>query len=102
MKHIRQTSEIVKQVLMEQPDTRNSDDLLYIRVCARCNNIAVNLPFHRVLLNRKEMNLPPYESVRRSRQKLQAKYPELAGTGDVEAQRILNEETMKEYARAST
>lgn len=99
MKNIRQTSEVVKQVLTDQPETRNSDDLLYVAVCAKFNGLAVNLPFHRVMLNRKELNIPPFESVRRSRQKIQAEYPELAGQENISAYRRQNEAAVRKYAK---
>ena len=52
-----------------------------------------------VMSNRKVFGLPAFESVRRTRQKLQAAHPELAGDSNVEAQRMLNEGVFKEYAR---
>lgn len=101
MKNIKQTQEVVREVLEEYPETRNSDDLLYVKVCARINAVAVNLPFHRVFLNRKELSIPPFESVRRARQKLQAQRPDLAGCDEVETHRTMLEETYRDYARAS-
>ena len=49
---------------------------------------------------RKELGLPCYESVRRTRQKLQAAYPELCGSDEVEAQRVINEGIVHDYARS--
>ena len=99
MNNIGQTSAIVKQVLEEVPATRNSDDLLYIKVCSRINPNALRSPFSEVLCKRKELNLPPFESVRRSRQKLQADFPELAAVDSVEYQRVVNESIVRNYAR---
>lgn len=99
MKNIKQTSEIVKQVLQEVPETRNSDDELYFQVCKKINPEAMLKPFYMVVLHRKEHALPPFESVRRTRQKLQAAFPELAANENVEAQRIVNEGIVKGYAR---
>ena len=99
MKNILQTSVIVKQVLEAVPDTRNSDDLLYIAVCGRINKEALTKPFCQVMAMRNELGLPPFESVRRTRQKIQEKHPELAGCTEVEAHRVLNEEIVREYAR---
>ena len=87
MKRIKGTSKIVEQVLIEVPATRNSDDLLYLKVCERINPMVLAIGFEEVLRNRNKYGLPPFESVRRTRQKLSSQYPELCGTDAVEAQR---------------
>lgn len=99
MKNIMRTSDIVKQVLEEAPETRNSDDLLYVEVCKRISRVATVMPFNEVMGHRKEYGLPPFESVRRTRQKIQQHYPELAGCAEVEAQRVVNEDIVRNYAR---
>ena len=98
-KELKTTSEIVKTILEQNPQSRNSDDFLYIKVCEKVNDISINLPFKQVMANRKLYGLPPFESVRRCRQKIQATHPELSGDSNVEAQRMLNEETFRDYAR---
>lgn len=47
----------------------------------------------------KSLNLPPFESVRRARQKIQRAHPELRSTPEVEEQKILNEEIVRDYAK---
>ena len=96
---LKNTSDIVKVILQRYPDTRNSDDLLYLYVCEYINGRNTDLPFWKVLKERKEFGYPPFESVRRSRQKLQATYPELASSKVVEAQREQNEKIYREFAR---
>lgn len=98
---LKNTTNIVKDILTRCPDTRSSDDLLYIKVCERINAICINMPFKDVMLKRKSFELPAFESVRRSRQKIQALHPELAADADVEAQRILNEQTFRKFARGN-
>lgn len=98
---LKNTTDIVKHLLINEPATRNSDDLLYLKVCESINIVAVNVPFKEMLLKRREWGIPPFESVRRSRQKIQEKYPELSGNTSVEGHRKLNEEVFKEYARSS-
>ena len=100
MKDIKRTSDIVKEILEDVPEARNSDMLLYYRVCEKLNDVSLGMPFGIVLVNLKEFNLPPFESVRRTRQKLQASYPELCGSDEVEAYRVINEERVKDYARS--
>ena len=102
MKRIRRTNDIVKDILETVPEARNSDMLLYYRVCERLNHNSIGLPFGIVIVNLKELNLPPFESVRRTRQKLQASYPELRASDEVDAWRKVNEEYVKDYARGVT
>lgn len=98
---LKTTTDLVKDILANIPETRNSDDFLYYKVCERINPILINLPFWKVILNRKKYNFPAFESVRRTRQKLQAEYPEFSGNDDVEGHRKVNEEVFREYAKAN-
>lgn len=100
-KELKSTTKLVKEILEKHPDTRSSDDMLYFRACESINALYMNLPFWKVMLNRKEFNFPAFESVRRTRQKLQAEFPELAADPNVEAQRMVNEEVFREYARGN-
>lgn len=98
MDNIKKTSELVKKILETVPETRNSDMLLYYRVCETLNNEALSAPFGMVILELKKRKLPGFETVRRSRQKIQREFPELAGCSAVEAHRTLNEEKFRDYA----
>jgi hypothetical protein len=98
-KEILTTQNIVKEILETNKAARNSDMALYIKVCERINPLILSKPFWVVLLSLKEYNLPSIETVGRARRKLQEMFPELAGDADVSAQRMLNEEAFKEYAR---
>lgn len=100
MKNIRTTSDIVKEVLENCPDARNSDDLLYINVCRKISPMICTQPLQTVFLMRKELGIPCYESVRRSGQKIRAAHPELCGADEVEAQRVVNEQIVRDYARS--
>ncbi|MBQ8279518.1 MAG: hypothetical protein IJZ23_07035 [Roseburia sp.] len=96
---LKTTTALVKKVLEEYPQARNSDDFLYFRVCAEINIRCISLPFSTVVLDRKKYGYPSTETVRRCRQKLQATFPELAGDSNVEGQRMLNEKVFREYAK---
>ena len=96
---LKTTTELVKDILEHDEKARNSDDYLYYMVCREKNSGCVYLPFWMVILNRKQYNIPAFESVRRSRQKIQAENPELAGVEEVEAQRTVNETVFRDYAR---
>ena len=103
-KELQTTSRIVKEILEEYPEARNSDNVLYVKVCAEIGKekgIDINkMSMPHFLLHLKEYKMPPFETCRRSRQKIQAEYPHLAANADVEAQRILNEESFRSYARS--
>lgn len=101
-KELNTTTELVKDILEHDPAARSSDDYLYYMVCRKIDGNSVNLPFWKVMLNRKEYNFPAFESVRRVRQKMQAKNPELSGDSTVEAYREMNEEVFREYARGKS
>ena len=100
MKNIKRVSDIVKDILENVPKTRNSDDELYFEVCKKINPEAMAKPFYMVVLQRKAHSLPPFESVRRTRQKLQASFPELCGSDEVAAWRKVNEDVVRDYARS--
>lgn len=98
MKNIRQTSGIVRAVLEQHPETRNSDNLLYIKVIESIDSDLIYKPMQDVLLHAKAYGIPPFESVRRTRQKLQADFPELRAKKEIEAEREINEHIVKGYA----
>ena len=97
---LKNTKELVKSVLEQVPETRNSDMLLYFVICDKKNATALELPFGSVITNLDKHNLPPFESVRRSRQKVQAECPWLAASPEVELFRAENEEAYRDFARS--
>jgi hypothetical protein len=96
------TTNIVKKLLEVNPQTRNSDSYLYLKVLGvieEANNINVNhVPVKKFLTHMAEWGFPPFESVRRARQKLQNKHPELSADPEVQAFRDENEKAVWEYA----
>jgi len=98
-KELQTTTEFVREVLENDPNARNSDDYLILAVCKKINPICVGMPFETVILNRKSLGLPVLETIRRTGQKIREHHPELAGTSEVEAQRMMNEADFKRYAR---
>lgn len=98
-KEIKSTHNIVKSILEAHKPSRNSDMVLYTKVVERINPVALDMPFFTVLVNIKNLGLPAFETVRRTRQKIQEACPELAADYDVEGHRILNEDIFLEYAR---
>jgi hypothetical protein len=51
------------------------------------------------LLNKKRLGFPPFETVRRSRQKLQRKFPELRANKEVAEQRADNETAYRQFVK---
>lgn len=79
----------VHSILQENMKAQNDDMKLYLLVCNRCyqryeKQDVGTLPFAVIMNCYKELHLPHFESVRRSRAKLQVAYPELAPSPDVQ------------------
>ena len=101
---LKTTTDLVKGILKRCPEARNSDNILYYYVCGligKENGIDIErMSMPTFFLNLKRYGFPAFESVRRTRQKIQAEYPELSGNDRVEGQRKLNEEAFRDYARS--
>lgn len=95
---------IVKAILTDIPQTRNSDSLLYLKVLQKIAGVnGINLDKISVpvfLLKLGDSPFPCFESVRRSRQKLQREFTELSGNKEVQAHRQANEDAFREFARS--
>lgn len=103
-KKLYQTSKLVQDILEQDKRARNSDSFLYLKVLGivgRMKGIDINsMSIPTFLLNMNEYGFPSFETVRRSRQKIQANNPELAACDDVEAQRVINERVYRDYAKS--
>ena len=103
---IKKISDLVHQLLVEEPVCRNSDNILYWRVLqtlgSRKGIDIENMSVPTLLFRMKDYGLPTIESVGRARRKIQEQNPDLCADGDVEAHRMLLEEEYREYARSYT
>lgn len=105
MKNTYTLAQVVKTIMEEDQRARNSDSFLYLRVLevyAKANECPISLYSMSVvhfLMHMKEYGFPPFESVRRNRQLIAAKYPELAASEDIDAWRAVKEEEMIDYVR---
>ena len=99
MNKLKSIKALVKSILEAKKDTRNSDMLLYLEIAKIKNPQVLNQTFGGVLLWLDKYNLPPFESVRRARQKVQAECPWLASCEEVQNYRAENEATFREFAR---
>lgn len=81
MYKLKTVENMVLNVLISNPDARYDDMRLYYYVCRDCiskTHSNTHLSFEEVMTNYKELGCPGFESVRRTRQKIQAILPELA------------------------
>lgn len=103
MCNILRTSELVKDILEKDKQSRNSDSFLYLKVLSvigERKGIDINsMSITTFLLHLHEYGFPAFETVRRTRQKLQATYPELAACERVEGFRAGLENEFREFAR---
>lgn len=90
---------MIKDILITEPKTRNSDALLYIKVCMQLNPEARKMTFEDVILNTNELGLPTLATVGRYRRKIQQYHKELSAKAYIEACRKVKEEEFKEYSK---
>lgn len=76
---MKDLSDIVKKVLTKYPDARDDDFKVIGHVVKALNPEAMNLTFGQALWNHNKLDLPSFETIRRTRQKIQHDHPELRG-----------------------
>lgn len=103
MLDLKNTTALVKSILEQDKQCRSSDSFLYLKVLTTVGKQKgidiekMSIPYF--LLNLHGAGMPPFESVRRARQKIQAAYPELAACDKVNSFRMENEAEYRAYAR---
>lgn len=103
MTDLKTTTALVKAILEQDKQSRNSDSFLYLKVLeiiGKKKGIDIHqmsIPFF--LINMSGTAFPPFESVRRARQKIQEHHPELGACEAVANARLMNEDGYCEYAR---
>jgi hypothetical protein len=103
MTDLKTTTALVKAILEQDKQSRNSDSILYYRVLSIIGKRKgvdideMSLPYF--LLNMSGTEFPPFESVRRTRQKIQEHHPELGACKEVAEARAYNEMVYHDYAR---
>lgn len=103
MNELKTTASLVKHILEEDQQARNSDSFLYFRVLEH-HGKQKGLDIHSMsipnfLLNMTFWGFPPFETVRRARQALQAQRPELAPNAKVAQWRGQLKEEYRDFAR---
>lgn len=95
---------VVKDILEKDEVARNSDGHLFVQVLrqiARGEGIDIDsMSFAGVINNLTALGFPQYETVSRTRRKLQEKYPEFKASGDVKEYRLAAEEEFVEYSKS--
>lgn len=99
MHDLYKVADIVKDILQENEQARNSDKLLYFEVCKRLNAWVLDERLGDFLLTFSDYNLPQFESVGRARRKIQAQFPELRPIKDVEVGRYERSIDYEKFAR---
>ena len=102
MTELKNTTKLVKSILEENKRARNSDSFLYFKVVQReaaQKGIDLrDLSVASFLLGMNVFGFTKFETVRRTRQKVQATFPELASAERVAAMRMENEEEYRAFA----
>lgn len=103
LNELKTVSKIVKAILEDSKRARENDSFLYYKVLEHIATqkgytlgcMSVPLFFTKM----KEYGFPAFETVRRTRQKIQHDFPELRATETVEQFRAENEQDFRKYAR---
>ena len=104
MNELQTTTKLVKAILEEDLQARNSDSFLYLKVLEHISEkegfalYHMTVPFF--LENMKAYGFPGFETVRRTRQKVQQHHPELAASKKVAGMRMINETEFRQYSRS--
>ena len=93
----KKINKLVVQILEQYPATRNSDSLLYLEVIERIGKGNSKKPIDEILLGLEELGLPCFETVRRTRQKIQAERIDLQATERVQDYRAEREIEFREF-----
>ena len=97
MKNLKTIENKVKMILKKNEDARNDDMVLYLALCNLCLKDAGAIPLAEIMTQHKSLGLPSFESVSRTRRKLQARHPELAGSRPVQKLRATGEKAFIKF-----
>ena len=98
---LKKIKDIVAGLLKENEVLRGNDDLLYLATCAKVyskNDDLIDLSIGTFFKIRKELGLPSFESVRRTRQKAQEENPALKPKIEIQKARKENEKKFYKFA----
>lgn len=99
---IESVAETVRDILELYPKTRDDDNILYYKVLkihGDINGIDINImSVASFLFHMKEYGFPPFETVRRARQKIQHDHPDLASSKYIQKIRKQEEDVYYNYS----
>ena len=95
LSHRRKIYDLVKEILTDYPETRDSDKKLIWNVWDELDFI--DQSEYNCIHYEDFMNAPSTESIRRCRQKIQEKNPELRGSKKVQEYRKIKQETKSTF-----
>jgi len=98
MRDIHRVQNMVEYFLRTDKACRWNDSLLYAKICTEIEPNVSLLPFSIVLENRAAYGLPPFETVRRARQKAQADNEDLKPGKGIQEMRKEAEKEFRAYA----
>lgn len=101
MSKLRTIESIVRPILEENAEARNDDMVLFLLVCNDCAHHAQGagmITLEDVMRNYRSFQIPCFESVRRTRQKIQSEQPELGCSPKVRRVRSRGERAYRNYA----
>lgn len=99
MKDLKTVEKKVRAILEKNEDARNDDMVLFLSLCNVYLKDAGALPLAEIMTQYKYLGLPSFESVSRTRRKVQARHPELVGSRPIQKLRETGEKAYRKYAK---
>lgn len=90
----------VRRILEKDEEARNDDMTLYLAVCNTCLKGTGAMPFAEVMSQYRHLGLPSFESVSRTRRRLQENHPGLLGSLRMQKLRARGEKAYRRYAKS--
>lgn len=98
MKKLYKVEDIVREILEVSEECREDDFLLIKEVYKKIEPQTMEMSFYDVMENHKNLRLPYFETIRRTRQKLQADNESLRPSQEVQDARLNETTEYIEYA----
>ena len=98
LNELRKVKDIVTEILEHDRKARNDDAYLYLLVVSKFNRYAPDYSLELFLTDPMFNDIPCFETVRRSRQRVQALRPELASDKRIKKLRHEQEQDYRDFA----
>ena len=101
MDNITTITALVQEILTNEPNSRNSDNLLFYLICKKLlleqGKDIDTIEFGRLFLSLKAYGLPKFETVGRCRRRLQQEFPCYRCSDEVAMVKSLKEEEFRQF-----